>query len=77
MTNFSLSSVDEAPEAVAKFLLVFEVDDLAAYRLKIESAGGEITARRDMRRHGILLASKDIGGNSLQLFQKATAPAQR
>lgn len=70
-TNFSLSSVEEAPLEFSGALVVFEVTDIEESEKAIVAGGGEILGHRDMGSHGRTLTFRDPAGNLLQLFQRA------
>lgn len=70
--RFALASPEEAGAAAASAtVIVFEVDDLAAARKALESAGAPILATRDMGSHGSTITSRDPDGNIIQFFAKA------
>lgn len=52
-------------------MVVFETDDLAATRTRIEQAGGRCLLERDMGTHGTVLTFADVEDNLFQVFAKA------
>ena len=70
--NFSLSSVEEGPSGATGVVVIFEVDDIKTYYLKLKESGGEIIEERDMGDHGKSLIFKDPDGNLVQLLQRVT-----
>ena len=70
-TNFSLSSIAEAPRHVEGGIVVFEVEDMNAVKAKIAAMGGSVVDERDMGSHGRTLAFLDSEENLVQLFQRA------
>ena len=69
-TNFSLSSVTEAPADVVGAVPVFEVDDIDRTAAQIEQAGGQIIGSRDMGAHGRSKTCRDTEGNIAQIFAR-------
>jgi len=69
--NFSLSSIAEAPRRVEGGIVVFEVEDMPAVKVRIVEMGGSILIERDMGPHGKTLAFLDPESNLVQLFQRA------
>lgn len=74
-SNFSLSSLGEAPESAAGATVVFEVTDMDAMAASIAAAGGTVLGRRDMGSHGRTLTFRDPAGNLVQLFERAAPKA--
>jgi predicted enzyme related to lactoylglutathione lyase len=70
-SNIALACREEAAPATSGLVMVFEVDDLDAFRAQIEAAGGEILGVRDMGAHGTVLSLRDPEGNVVQLFKRA------
>ncbi|MAQ56130.1 MAG: glyoxalase [Rhodospirillales bacterium] len=68
--NFSLSSVEEGASGATGAVVIFEVDDIKSYCLKLKESGAEIIEERDMGDHGKSLTFKDPDGNLVQLFQR-------
>jgi len=69
--NFALSSPAEAAAGARGSVVVFETDDLAATRTRIEQAGGRCLLERDMGTHGTVLTFADVEDNLFQVFAKA------
>lgn len=51
---------------------VFEVADLSASARSVLQAGGEVLDVRDMGDHGLTQVVRDLDGNTIQLFQRAS-----
>lgn len=72
-SNLSLSSREEAGAEAKGGTVVFETDDLAALRAKVEQGGGKVLRERDMGSHGKTVTCVDPAGNLFQLFERAAS----
>jgi catechol 2,3-dioxygenase-like lactoylglutathione lyase family enzyme len=69
-SNFALAGPGEAPEGMSGGMVVFEVGDLAPFRVRLVESGARIVGERDMGDHGAVLTVEDPDGNLLQLFAR-------
>jgi predicted enzyme related to lactoylglutathione lyase len=72
-SNFSLSSVEEAPAGCAGVVVVFEVDRLDDAEALLKARGGRVMDLRNMGPHGQVLTFADPEGNIAQLFCRSGA----
>lgn len=70
----ALASAQEAAPAAGGLVMVFEVDDFAPVRQRVERSGGSVLGERDMGSHGAVLSVRDPEGNVVQLFKRAGTP---
>jgi predicted enzyme related to lactoylglutathione lyase len=72
-TTIALSSPDESGLGVKGPVVVFQVSNAEALAASLSGRGAEILARRDMGKHGSLIAIREPSGNIFQLFEKAVS----